>query len=117
VVAGGAAGTAARVGLGDALPADIGAWPWATLLVNLAGALVLAYVVSRVLSAGAPAPLTIAMVGIGLLGALTTFSTLTLEVWRLGETGHAGTAVAYAAASLAGGLVAAFGGTRLAVRR
>ena len=42
ILAGGAAGTLARAGVNELLPHDPGAWPWATLLVNLAGTFILA---------------------------------------------------------------------------
>src|SRR4051812_48438776 len=38
---GGVLGALARWGLGRALPHDAGSWPWATLLVNLSGCLLL----------------------------------------------------------------------------
>lgn len=43
----------------------------------------------------------------GFCGALTTFSTLQVELIRLGQHGHAGLAAAYLAASLGGGLLLA----------
>jgi CrcB protein len=47
---------------------------------------------------------------IGLLGAYTTFSTLTLETYRLLEDGAYGLAFANALGSLAAGLVAVYAG-------
>ena len=41
VFIGGVAGALARAGVAEALPHDPGHWPWATLLVNVAGAFVL----------------------------------------------------------------------------
>jgi fluoride exporter len=43
---------------------------------------------------------------IGLLGAYTTFSTLSLEMYRLLDRGHLAVAGAYALGSLAAGLLA-----------
>ena len=47
IFAGGFIGAAARAGVDDALPHDPGAWPWATLLVNVVGACLLGYFVTR----------------------------------------------------------------------
>ena len=48
VMAGGAAGTLARAGLHEALPVTPGTWPWATLIANVAGTLLLGWLVAAV---------------------------------------------------------------------
>ena len=106
VFVGGVAGTLARAGVAEALPHDPGHWPWATLLVNVAGAFVLGLVAAR----GA----RLALVGQGFCGALTTFSTMQLELLRMLDDGRIGLALAYAAASLALGVTAAELGRRAA---
>jgi CrcB protein len=106
VMVGGAAGTLARAGVAEALPVTPGAWPWATLLVNLAGTLLLGWVVA----ADRWRPL----VGTGFCGALTTFSTFQVETFRLAEGGHEAVAAAYVAVSVAAGLAAAQLGRQLA---
>jgi CrcB protein len=98
VFAGGCAGALARVALSEAWPADPGSWPWATLLVNVAGAFVLGLVVS-----GGPRG---ALLGPGFCGALTTFSTLQLEVLEMLDDGRVALAAAYLAVSVAAGLCA-----------
>ena len=55
IYVGGVLGALARVGLAEAIPHDHGAWPWATFAVNMAGALLLGYLVAR---ARATAPRT-----------------------------------------------------------
>ncbi len=50
------------------------------------------------------------LLGIGVLGAFTTFSSLASETSLLLRDGHAATAAAYLAASLSLGIVAAFAG-------
>jgi fluoride exporter len=109
VMAGGAAGTLARAGLAHAFPVHPGAWPWATFVVNIVGTLILGWVV---VAKVAWRPL----VGSGFCGALTTFSTLQVQVFELGDDGHVLLAAAYVAGSVACGLAAANVGSRLAAR-
>ncbi len=45
IYAGGVVGALARVGLAEAAPHAADAWPWATFAVNMAGALLLGYLV------------------------------------------------------------------------
>ena len=109
VIAGGAAGTLARAGLAEALPVHPGAWPWATFVVNVAGTLILGWVV---VARERWRPL----VGTGFCGALTTFSTFQVQLVELGDDGHVPLAAAYLAVSVACGLVAAAAGAGLAQR-
>jgi CrcB protein len=110
VFVGGMLGTLARAGLSEALPAGGPAWPWATLAVNLAGAALLGW--STVALTGHRVRRQ--LVGTGFCGALTTFSTFQLELYRIGDDGRVGLALLYAAASVALGLLAALAGRRLA---
>jgi fluoride exporter len=109
VLAGGAAGTLARAGLAEALPVHAGAWPWATFAANIAGALILGWVV---VAKDRWRPL----VGTGFCGALTTFSTFQVQLVELGDDGHVPLAAAYLAVSVVCGLAAAGAGARLARR-
>lgn len=117
VLLGGAGGSALRIAVEDGFDAGASEWPWGTLLVNLAGALLLGYVVTRSMSAARPGPLLLPLVGIGFLGALTTFSTFSLEVYLLGDADRVGMSVAYAAVTIGLGLAAAISGSALAGRR
>jgi CrcB protein len=103
---GGAAGTLARAGIAEALPVTPGSWPWATLVVNVVGTLILGWVVA--------ADRWRPQVGTGFCGALTTFSTFQVELVRLADDGHAPLAAAYLVTSVAAGLAAAEVGRRLA---
>ncbi|MGI9647958.1 MAG: fluoride efflux transporter FluC [Acidimicrobiia bacterium] len=107
VAAGGAAGGLLRAGLGEV---ETG-WPWPTLLVNLAGAFLLGLVVMY--GRRHWSPTLVAGVSVGLLGALTTFSTVTGELWGMLDAGDWSTFYSYTAASLLGGLVAAGTGVRV----
>lgn len=107
---GGALGALARWGVAEAVPPASG-WPWATLLVNLTGCLLLgalvAVLAARFPDAGWPRPL----LAVGVLGGYTTYSAFALEVVRLAEDGAVLTAVAYVLVSVAGGVAAVAAGT------
>jgi len=113
VVLGGILGTGLRLGL-DQLIAPDSAFPWATLLINLAGSLMLGYLVARVWPT-APAWLR-AGLGTGLLGSFTTFSAVIVALLTLTSSGMSLLAVAYLVATLVLGFAAALLGVRLGVR-
>jgi CrcB protein len=117
VLAGGGLGALARAGLAEALPTQPGSWPWATFTANIAGALLLAWLTTRLTEMAAPARYARLLLGTGFCGALTTFSTLQVETIRLAKSGHVGMAAAYAAASLTAGMLAAVLATIAARRR
>lgn len=104
IYAGGAAGALARVGLSEAAPHGAASWPWATFAANIAGALLLGIFVSALRGHRAESP-GFALLTTGLCGTLTTFATFQLELFEMLGAGAAGLAAAYAAASVAAGLL------------
>jgi fluoride exporter len=110
--AGGAIGTAARYGTELAVPPRSGAYPVATFLVNVVGAVILGAVAA--LPAGSlPAhELTRPAIGTGFCGGLTTFSTMSLEIYQRWP-GHPEVAAGYAAASVLAAPVCAWAGSAL----
>ena len=116
IFAGGMVGALARAGLDRALPTHVGAWPWATFAANVAGCALLGYFATRLQERLPPSTYPRPLLGTGVCGALTTFSTLQIELLRLARDGHGGLAVAYGCASVAAGL-AAFRLATVAVRR
>jgi CrcB protein len=110
VFAGGFAGALARAGVAEGLPHAAGSWPWATLAVNLAGALVLGWVATRL----APGARARSLLGPGFCAALTTFSTMQLELLQMLDEERFALAAGYALASVAGGLLAVAAGARAA---
>jgi protein CrcB len=105
IAAGGVAGTYTRVLVGQAFGTSAG-WPWATFLVNMAGAFLLGYLTARMLDRLPPSRFRRPLLGSGLCGALTTFSTLQLELLDLLRDGRAGLAAAYAGSSVVVGFAA-----------
>jgi len=105
IFVGGAVGALLRAGLEEAVPASGHGWPWATFLVNVLGAALLAYFATRLQERLPPSTYPRPFLGTGLCGALTTFSTLQIEVIKLSRNGHALLAVSYLVASVIAGLV------------
>jgi CrcB protein len=105
IFAGGFAGAVLRAALADALPPDSGQWPWATLLLNIAGALALGYFVTRLQERLPLSSYRRPLLGTGLCGALTTFSTMQLELLQMLDAAHYALAGAYALASVAAGFL------------
>ncbi|MEV0440423.1 fluoride efflux transporter CrcB [Streptomyces spectabilis] len=89
------------------------AFPWGTFTVNVVGCLVLG-VVTGAVTYGAASDSVQLLVGTGLCGALTTYSTFSYETLRLAETGARFLAAANAVASVLAGLGAAVTGAALA---
>ncbi|WP_017586408.1 fluoride efflux transporter CrcB [Nocardiopsis ganjiahuensis] len=79
------------------------AFPWATLLVNTVGSLILGALMALPLSPGATA-----LLGTGLCGALTTYSTFAYETVQLTRAGSRGRALLYVLANLCLGLGSAW---------
>ena len=93
------------VGIGRRLG---GAFPWGILVVNVTGSLLIGAVT------GAAANTEVAwMLGVGLLGGYTTFSTVAVETWLLAETGDRRAAWGNALGSLLGCVAAAAAGLML----
>ena len=121
VAAGGALGAPARYGISLAVTISPGSLPWGTFWINVSGSFALGALLA-VLLVHFPADRyhLRPFLATGFLGAYTTYSTFATETDLLIRNGHAAVALAYAAASLAGGLAAAWSGLiagrRLAAR-
>ena len=116
IFAGGVAGALARAGLAEGLPHGPGEWPWATFAVNVLGAFLLGYFATRLQERLPLSAYRRPFLGTGICGALTTFSTMQVELLKMLDGGHLGLAAAYAAASVAAGLAAVWVATALTRR-
>ncbi len=83
-------------------------FPWGTLIVNVAGSLLL----GALIALPAPAPIE-ALVGVGFCGALTTYSTFSYETLRLVQDRAWLLATLNVAISMIAGLGAAYCGIAL----
>ena len=113
IFAGGSLGAVARALVADALPHEPSQWPWATFAVNLLGAFALGWFATRLQERLPLSAYRRPFVGTGVCGALTTFSTLQLELLRMLDGRHLALAAAYGTASLAGGFLAVAAATNL----
>jgi CrcB protein len=94
IFAGGFLGALARAELAEALPYRAGRWPWATFIVNIVGAFLLGYLTTRLQERLPVSAYRRPLLGTGFCGALTTFSTMQLELLRMLDGGHIGMAFA-----------------------
>ncbi|MER6091046.1 fluoride efflux transporter CrcB [Streptomyces bluensis] len=88
-------------------------FPWGTFTVNVSGCLILGLLTGAVLAGAASSHVQL-LLGTGLCGALTTYSTFSYETLRLAEDGARFFAAANAVASVVAGLGAAFVGAAFA---
>jgi CrcB protein len=107
VMLGGVVGSLGRAGMSVVVPHATGAWPWSTLIVNVVGSGALAFLLvvlaARLPRARAPRML----LGTGLIGGFTTFSTFAVDVVNLSHHGERLLAASYLLATVAGTLAAA----------
>ncbi|WP_329131742.1 fluoride efflux transporter CrcB [Streptomyces sp. NBC_00670] len=88
-------------------------FPWGTFVVNVVGCVVLGLLTGAAAAGAAGSRLQL-LLGTGLCGALTTYSTFSYETLRLAQDGARSYAALNATASVAAGLGAAFAGVSLA---
>ena len=95
IALGGAAGACARYGVDLAWPTVAGGFPWATFLVNVTGCALMGMVMVAITELWVGHRLLRPLLGTGVLGGYTTFSTFAGEVESLAYAGHPHRAVLY----------------------
>jgi CrcB protein len=116
VFVGGAAGTAVRAALATLTAPPPGHWPWATFTVNIVGAFILGFVTTRLLERLPLSAYRRPLLGTGLCGGLTTFSTMQVETVQMIQRQHYGMAAGYTVVSVVAGFLAVYVATALARR-
>lgn len=107
----GAAGALARYAIDGLVSKRTGGgFPWGTLAVNVTGSFLLGLLFVLLAERYMVAPWIRSSLLIGFIGAYTTFSTLSLETFRLFEDGAHLLALANGLGSLLAGLLAVYGG-------
>jgi CrcB protein len=99
VAVGGVGGAEARYGLGLLLTHSPTQFAWSTLLINASGSLLLGLLVA-ILELRRPHRLLRPLLGAGVLGGYTTFSTFSVDAARLIRLHHVATAAAYVTSSV-----------------
>jgi len=116
IFVGGALGTLARAGLEETLPHSATSWPWATFAVNVIACLLLGYAVTRLQERLPLSSYRRPLIGTGVCGGLSTFSTMQVELLKMLEANSYSLAAGYAAGSVAAGYIGLYLATA-AVRR
>lgn len=106
VFTGGVLGALARVGLSRAFASGDASWPWAVLLINISGALLVGYLVTRLQERLPLSTYRRQLMGTGFCGAYTTFATMQLELLNMWNAHRYGLAAAYLGSSVICGYAA-----------
>lgn len=102
---GGAAGAVLRAGLVEAFGDGSPSWPWVTFAVNVVGAFLLGYFVTRLQERLPLSTYRRPLLGTGFCGALTTFSTMQVELLRMLDAERYPMAAAYGVGSVLAGFL------------
>ncbi len=116
IIVGGALGGGLRTGMVSLTGEQAGHWSWTIFTINVVGCFLLGYFVTRLQER---LPITAYMrplLGTGFCGALTTFSTVQLQLLQMLDRGAIALAFAYGGASVAAGFTGVLFGTAV-VRR
>ena len=110
VMLGGAIGSGARHLTGRWMLARLGPdFPYGTLTVNLVGGFAMGVLAGLLARTGGNEPWRL-LLGVGVLGGYTTFSSFSLDVVTLAERGQMLTALGYVLLSVTGAILALFAG-------
>jgi len=117
VAVGGVLGAEARYGIATGLPSSGSAFPWATVVTNISGCLLIGLLMSFLATLARPRRLLRPFLGVGVLGGYTTYSTFAVDAERLLRAGRALAALGYVTVTVVGCAVAVVLGSLPMVRR
>ena len=95
-----------RAALAEAFPHSATSWPWPTFGANIAAAFLLGYFVTRLQERLPLSSYRRPLLGTGLCGGLSTFSTMQVELLKMLGAHAWGLAAGYTAASVIAGYAA-----------
>jgi len=111
---GGAVGAGARHLTGRATLSLLGpGYPFGTLAVNLVGGFAMGLLVGALARMSVPGENWRLLLGVGVLGGYTTFSSFSLDVVNMMQRGDLGVAALYITISVIGSIAALFAGLAL----
>jgi fluoride exporter len=116
---GGVLGAVARYAVSLAIPTETGQFPWGTFVINISASFILGFVLILLIEAFPRGRLARPVIGTGIIGGYSTFSTFVLDAVELMRAGHVVIAVIYLLASVFFGLLAVWigmTGARLAIK-
>lgn len=113
IAVGGALGALARYGVDEWIGRRTGAFPWGILVVNVSGAFLIGVAVEALEPRFEGAAWLRTAVVTGFLGAYTTFSTFSLDTYRLLDQGELDQALVNVLGSVVLGLLAVWLGLRV----
>ncbi|QVQ50315.1 CrcB family protein [Spiractinospora alimapuensis] len=116
VALGGALGASARHAIDLAIPHTPGGFAHATIIANVGGCLLIGILLASLAELHPRWPLARPLLGVGVLGGYTTFSTHVLDALDMASVGSGGLAVVYLGVTLVGGLFAVWAGVELTER-
>lgn len=116
IAVGGALGALGRWGLAEALPHTRDQLPWATVLANVTGCFAIGVLLVVLAEHRPDSRLLRPLLGTGVLGGYTTFSTYALDTRDLLAVGRPALAAAYLFGTLVVGLIAVVAAIRLTER-
>lgn len=111
IALGGALGALARYGLDGVVSRRVSSFPLGTFVINVTGSLLVGFLFTVLADRFQVPPWLRSTLTIGFLGAYTTFSTWSLESYRLVESGAWPLAALNVFGSAAAGLLAVYVGT------
>jgi CrcB protein len=113
IAAGGVLGAEVRYGLSVLMPHEPGQWPMATWLINISGCFLIGILMVVITELTSPHRLLRPLLGVGVLGGYTTFSTAMVDVQQMALAGRGGAALGYMLATVTAAVAAAFTGVTL----
>ena len=111
---GGVVGAVSRYAVSLALPTPVDQFPWSTFLINVSGSALLGFLLVLLIEQFPRGRLVRPLVGSGVIGAYTTFSTLEVNTVLLFRGHEIDLGIIYLVSSLLAGLVAVWLGMNLA---